>query len=51
MVKNTPAIKERRSSLSQEDALDNPLEYSCLENSMDRGACWTMVHRVAKSWT
>ena len=32
MVKNPPAIKERRSSLSQEDALDNPLKYSCLDN-------------------
>ena len=29
----------------------NPLHYSCLENPMDIGACWTMVHRVAKSWT
>ena len=24
----------------------NPLQYSCLENSMDRGAWWTVVHRV-----
>ena len=22
----------------------NPLQYSCLENSMDRGACWAIVH-------
>ena len=29
----------------------NPLQYSCLENSMDRGAWWAMVHRVTKSWT
>ena len=29
----------------------NPLQYSCLENSMDRGAKWAIVHRVAKSWT
>ena len=27
----------------------NPLWYSCLENPMDRGACWTTVGRVAKS--
>ena len=27
----------------------NPLQYSCLENSMDRGAWWVTVHRVAKS--
>ena len=29
----------------------NPLQYSCLENSMDRGAWWTTVHAVAKSHT
>ena len=29
----------------------NPLQYSCLENSMDRGAWWAIVHRVAKSQT
>ena len=27
----------------------NPLTYSCLENLMDRGACWATVHGVAKS--
>ena len=27
----------------------NPLQYSCLENPMDRGAWWTVVHGVAKS--
>ena len=27
----------------------NPLQYSCLENPMDRGAWWAMVHRVAQS--
>jgi len=26
----------------------NPLQYSCLENPMDRGARWTMVHRVSE---
>ena len=26
----------------------NPLQYSCLENSMDRGAWWATVPRVAK---
>ena len=38
MVKNLPAIQE---TLGQEDPLegnDNPLQYSCLENPMDRGA-------------
>ena len=29
----------------------NPLQYSCLENSMDRGAWWAIVHRVAQSQT
>ena len=28
----------------------NPLQYSCLENPVDRGAWWTAVHSVAKSW-
>ena len=28
-----------------------PLQYSFLENSMDRGAWWATVHRVTKSWT
>ena len=30
---------------------DNPLQYSCLENRMDRGTWWAAVHRVAKSQT
>ena len=29
----------------------NPLQYSCLENHMDRGAWWAAVHGVAKSRT
>ena len=28
-----------------------PLQYSCLENPMDRGALWATVHEVAKSRT
>ena len=28
----------------------NPLQYSCLENPMERGAWRATVHRVAKSW-
>ena len=27
---------------------DNPLQYFCLENPMDRGAWWATVHRVAE---
>ena len=40
-------------SLVWEDPLEegNPLQYSCLENPMDRGAWLATVHRVAKSWT
>ena len=29
----------------------NPLQYSCLENPMDRGAWWVMVHGVTESQT
>ena len=29
----------------------NPLQYSCLENPIDRGAWWATVHGVAKSQT
>ena len=36
---------------SPEGEHGNPLKYSYLENLMDRGAWWAMVHGVAKSWT
>ena len=29
----------------------NPLQYSCLENPMNRGAWWAAVHSVTQSWT
>ena len=29
----------------------NPLQYSCLENPLDRGAWRAAVHRIAQSWT
>ena len=29
----------------------NPLQYSCLKNPMDKGACQARVHKVAKSQT
>ena len=42
-------------SLGQEDPLDlemaSPLQYSCLENLMDRGAWWATVHGVTKLQT
>ena len=28
----------------------NPLQYSCLQNFMDREAWWTIVYGVTKSW-
>ena len=59
MVKNLPAdagdmryvgsIPE--SGQSPGEGNSNPLQYSCLENPMDRGAWWAMVHRVTKSQT
>ena len=36
---------------SPKEGHGNPLQYCSLENSMDRGAWWAMVPRVAKSWT
>ena len=33
------------------EGIGNPLQYSCLENPMDRGAWWATVHGVAKSRT
>ena len=40
-------------SPGQEDPLEegNVLQYSCLENPMDRGAWWVIVHGVAKNHT
>ena len=29
----------------------NPLQYACLENTMNRGTQRATVHRIAKSWT
>ena len=37
--------------LSRGGGHGNPIQYSCLDNSMDRGAWWAIVHRVAKSWS
>ena len=55
MVKNLPAMW--RPSLipglgrSPGEGNDNPLQYSCLENSMDRGARWATVHGLTESQT
>ena len=39
------------SGQSPGEGIGNPLQYSCLENPMDRGAWWATVHEVAKSRT
>ena len=36
---------------NQGEGNGNPLQYSCLENAVDRGAWWAAVHRVAQSQT
>ena len=36
---------------SSEERKGNPLQYSCLENHMGRGAWWATVHEVTKCWT
>ena len=56
MVKNLPAMQETQvQSLSWEDSMKKgnsyPLQYSCLENFMDRGPWLATVHEVTKSWT
>ena len=40
-----------RSGRSPGEGHGNSLQYSCLENSMDREAWWVTVHGIAKSWT
>ena len=39
------------SQLQTGEGNGNPLQRSCLENSMDRGAWQAVIHRVAKRWT
>ena len=58
MVKNLPAMQETWvQSLGWEDLLEKEIAThptildSCLENPMDRGAWWAIVHGVAKSRT
>jgi len=59
VVKNLPAVQELQEtqvgSLSWKDSSgegnSNPLQDSCLENPMERGASRATVHRVTKSWT
>ena len=54
MVKNLPANAGDASSIpglgrSPGGENGNPLQYSCLENPMDRGAWWAIVHEVTKN--
>ena len=59
MAKNPPAsardIRDVHLILglgrSSGEGHDNPLQYSCLENAMGRGAWWATVHRVTESDT
>ena len=37
--------------ISSGEGNSNPLQYSCLENPMDRGAQWATVHSVTESDT
>ena len=55
MLKNPPANVGDAGSVSESGRYpakenSNPLQYSCLENPMDRGA-WCAVHGDTKSWT
>ena len=59
VVQNLPAsagdIRDAGSILgsgrSPGEGHGNPLQYSCLENPMDRGASWATAHRVSKGQT
>jgi len=59
VVKNPPAsagdVKDAGSTLgsgrSPGGGHGNPLQYSCLENPIDRGVWWATVHSVTKNWT
>ena len=52
-VKHLPTMRETQSipgsGRSPAEGNGNPLQYSCLENPMDRGAWWATLHGVAKS--
>ena len=59
MVKNLPAnagdLRDTglipESGRSPGGGHGKPLQYSCLESPMDRGAWWAIVSGVIKSWT
>ena len=41
----------KKTKIMTREGNGNPLQYSCLENSMDKRAWWDTVHGVTKSWT
>ena len=56
VVKNLPANAGDTDSVPRlgrypGEGNGNPFQYSCLGNSVDRGAWWAKVHEVAKSQT
>ena len=51
MVKNLPANAGDAGVIPGSGIYGSQLQYSCLENSMDRGAWWATVHGVEKSRT
>ena len=53
VVKNLPAAQGLIAVLGRSPGEGNgcPLQYSCLENPMDRGAWWATVHGLTKSQT
>ena len=61
VVKNLPAMQKKKKKKdpglipglgsSPGEGNGKPLQYSCLENTMDRGAWWATVHGVTKSQT
>ena len=50
-VKNPPTMQEMQVEKISRAGHGHPLQYSCLENPMDRGAWQATVRGVAKSWT
>ena len=57
MAKNTPANAGDTGDMHSVPGSErspgigngNPLQYSCMENSMDRGTWWATVHGITKS--
>ena len=56
MIRNLPANTGVMGSISglersPKEGKGNPLQYSCLQNPMDRGIWWAIVYEVSKSQT